>query len=164
MHSIDNQGTAWLPPYIDVLGRGLVLPCTRPVRSPDGELLGVAGAEMTLAHVQRNLLDMKGYEGIRATYLVDDVGRVIAGSGHELGTFALGTLVDSLSDLDVYPHPEVVDAVRRAESGQMTVGAPGDERIVVYQLISSVRWYLVAEADADMLPEPRRVQATSTER
>ncbi len=164
VHSVDNQGTAWLPPYIDVLGRGLVLPCTRPVRSPTGELLGVAGAEMTLAHVQRNLLDMKGYEGIRATYLVDDTGRVVAGSGHELGTFALGTLVDNLSDLDVYPHAEVVDAVRRAESGQTTVGAPDAERIVVYQRISSVRWYLVAEADGDMLADPARLRTTIGER
>jgi serine/threonine-protein kinase len=154
VHSVDNRGTSWLPPYIDVAGRGLVLPCTRAVRRPDGTLLGVAGAEMTLAHLQRNLLDMSGFEGIRTTYLLDDAGRVVAGSGKQLGTFAVGTLVDSLSDLDFYPYPRVVDAVRRGESGQTSVGSPEGHTVVVYQRISSIRWYLVAEADPTRLPTP----------
>jgi hypothetical protein len=148
-HSAQNQGTAWLSPYLDASGRGLVVPCTRPLRDQSGQLLGVAGVEMTLEYLRESLLDLSGRNGIRATYLVDERGRVVASSGDTPKQFASGALVEDLAELEDYPQETVVGEIRAARSGHFTQIDNGREKVIIYQRLGSVRWYLVVEAWID---------------
>ena len=145
-YSIGRHGTTWLAPYVDVGGRGLVVPCTRPVRAPDGTLIGVAGVETTLDHIREDLLDMSGESDIRATYLLDENGFVVSSSGDTPQAFALGTLIADLADLKRYPDDAVVERIASGVSGHVARVDGARERVVVYQRLGSVRWYLVAEA------------------
>ena len=123
-----------------------MVPCTRPVRAPDGSLIGVAGVETTLDHIREDLLDMSGESGIRATYLLDENGFVVSSSGDTPQAFALGTLIADLADLKRYPDDAVVERIASGVSGHVARVYGARERVVVYQRLGSVRWYLVAEA------------------
>lgn len=132
-HSAQNQGAAWLSPYSDAGGRGLVVTCTRPLRDQDGRLLGVAGVDMTLEHLRESLLSLSGRNGVRATYLVDELGRVVASCGDTPEQFASGALVEDLAELEEYPQATVVSEIRAARSGHFTQIENGREKAIVYQ-------------------------------
>ena len=89
---------------------------------------------------------MSGESDIRATYLLDENGFVVSSSGDTPQAFALGTLIADLADLKRYPDAAVVERIASGGSGHLSRIDGARERVVVYQRLGSVRWYLVAEA------------------
>ncbi|MEZ0370590.1 MAG: protein kinase [Candidatus Sericytochromatia bacterium] len=71
------EGISWVTPYTDALGLGLVLPCVRALHDRQGQLLGVAGVEISLAEVGRNWLPLSRQE-VEAVYLVTRTGELVA--------------------------------------------------------------------------------------
>jgi serine/threonine-protein kinase len=145
--SIGQAGASWLQPYIDVGGRGVLLPCTSPLFDLNGKLMGVAGVELTLEYVRKQLLPMYNIPGIEKTYLLNDQGEIIVTSSDKTQSYGLGTLINSIDDLEVYPRQNVVSKILQGGSGQHRYTENGRSKMLAYYRLNSLGWYFLAEAD-----------------
>jgi len=148
--SMSNTGIKWLNPYIDVGGRGALLPCTTPLFNNDGKFIGVAGVELTLEYIKKRLLPISS-EGLEETYLLNDKAEVVVASSDKSQSYAIGTLINSAEDLEVFPNEYVANKVARGQSGHYFFIERGREKVIAYYKLNSIGWYYVAKADAEEL-------------
>lgn len=149
--SMNHKGISWLKPYIDVGGRGVMLPCTTPLFKNDGEFIGVAGVELTLDYIKKRLMPMYGIDGIEETYLVNDKAEIVVTSTERTQAYAIGTLINSTEDLDIFPNEYVVNKILKGQSGHYFYIDRGREKLIAYYKLNSTGWYYVAKADAEEL-------------
>lgn len=149
--TLDKTGINWLSPYIDVGGRGVLLPCTNPLFDNDGKFIGVAGVEVTLEYVRKKLMPMYAVEGLEETYLLNDKAEIIVTSLDKTQAYGLGTLINSIDELEVFPNEYVVNKINKGQSGHYFYIERGREKIIAYYKLNSIGWYYVAKADAEEL-------------
>ena len=147
VNTLKNEGVCWMPPYIDVGGRGVMLPCTRKLFDKDGKFLGVAAVEMTLEFIRRDLMSMPDIIGIENTYLLNNRAEIVVDSSETSGTYERGTLINAIDNLEIYPHKEVVNSILQGESGFINYSEKGIKKILAYYRLNSIGWYYLAEAD-----------------
>lgn len=148
VNTLKNEGVCWMPPYIDVGGRGVMLPCTKKLFNKEGRFLGVAAVEMTLEHIRHRLMSMPGIEGIKNTYLLNERAEIVVDSSEVSDKYERGTLINSIENLKAYPHENVVKGVLKGDSGFNTYTENGVKKILAYYRLNSIGWYYLAEADA----------------
>ena len=153
-NTVGKTGINWLQPYIDVGGRGELLPCTSPLYSNNGEFIGVAGVEITLEYVRRQLMGLYGIDGLEATYLVNNNAQIVVSSLDKNQSYGLGTLINSIEELETFPNEYVVNKIRRGQSGYHRYYDKGREKIIAFQKLNSTGWYYLAVADAEELLTP----------
>ena len=149
--TLDKTGISWLAPYIDVGGRGVLLPCTNPIFDTDGNFLGVAGVEVTLEYIRRKLMPMFGVDGLEKTYLLNDKAEIIITSSDKTQAYGLGTLINAIDELELYPNEYVVNKINKGKSGHYFYIERGREKVIAYYKLQSTGWYYVAKADAEEL-------------
>ncbi len=150
-NTIGKTGINWLQPYIDVGGRGVLLPCTSPLYDNEGNFIGVAGVEITLDYIRKRLMMLLGVEGLDVTYLLNDHGQIITSSLDRNQSYGLGTLINSINELETFPNDYVVNKIKRGESGHYFYFDKGREKAVAFYKLNSTGWYYVAVADAEEL-------------
>jgi len=150
-NSMDNTGISWLSPYIDVGGRGVLLPCTTPLFDNEGKFIGVAGVEVTLEYVRKKMMPIRTIEGLEETYLLNDKAEVIVRSSDKSQSYAIGTLINSVEDLEVFDNEYVVNKISKGQSGHYFYIDRGREKVIAYYKLNSIGWYYVAKADAEEL-------------
>lgn len=138
-------------PYIDVGGRGVLLPCTNPLFDTDGKFIGVAGVEVTLEYIRKKLMPIFGVDGLEKTYLLNDKAEIIITSSDKTQAYGLGTLINAIDELELFPNEYVVNKINRGQSGHYFYIKRGREKIIAYYKLQSTGWYYVAEADAEEL-------------
>lgn len=148
--SMNNTGISWLKPYIDVGGRGAMLPCTTPLFDNDGKFIGVAGVELTLDYIKRRLMPMY-VEGIEETYLLNEKAEIVVTSTEKTQSYAIGTLINSTEELNVFPNEYVVNKITKGLSGHYFYIERGREKVIAFHKLNSTGWYFVAKADAEEL-------------
>jgi len=157
--TIGKSGMNWLNPYIDVGGRGVLLPCTTSLFDTNGEFIGVAGVELTLDYIRRNLMSIYSVQGIEETYLLNDKAEIVVTSSDKADTYGLGTLINAIDKLETYPYQQVVNVIKKGQSGVYLYKDKGREKIVAYYQLDSLGWYFLAEADVEeLLSEPEYLQ------
>lgn len=149
--SMNNTGISWLKPYIDVGGRGVMLPCTTPLYDNDGKFVGVAGVELTLDYIKKKLMPMYGTGGVEETYLLNEKAEIVVTSTEKTQSYAIGTLINSTEDLEVFPNEYVVNKINKGQSGHYFYIERGREKLIAYYKLNSNGWYYVAKADAEEL-------------
>ncbi len=149
--SINNTGISWLQPYVDVGGRGVLLPCTNPLFNNDGEFIGVAGVEVTLEYIRKKLMPMYGTEGLEETYLLNDKAEIIITSSDKTQSYGLGTLINAIDELEMFPNEYVVNKINKEQSGHYFYIERGREKVIAFYKLNSTGWYYVAKADAEEL-------------
>lgn len=149
--TVDKKGINWLQPYIDVGGRGVLLPATSPLFNNHGDFIGVAGVELTLEYIRKRLMPLYGITGLEEVYLLNDKAEIIVSSSDKTQSYSLGTLINSIDELDVFPNEYVVNKVARGLSGDYFYFERGREKMIVFQKLNSTGWYYVAKADAEEL-------------
>ncbi len=149
--SMENTGISWLKPYIDVGGRGVLLPCTTPLYDNDGKFIGVAGVELTLDYIKKKVMPMYGIDGLENIYLLNDKAEVVVSSSDKLQSYAIGTLINSVEDLEVFDNEYVVNKILKGQSGKNFFIERGREKVIVFNKLNSIGWYYVAKADAEEL-------------
>lgn len=147
--TVDNTGITWLQPYIDVGGRGVLLPVTSPLFDNNGKFIGVAGVELTLDYIRKRLMPIYGIEGLEETYLVNDAAEIVVASSDKSRSYGLGTLVNSMEELDVFPNDYVVNKIKRGQSGHYRYFERDREKVVAYYKLNSTGWYYVAVSDTE---------------
>ena len=149
--TMDKTGVNWQQPYIDVGGRGLLLPATSPIFNNEGKFIGVAGVELTVEYIRKRLMSMYGMEGLEETYLLNNEGKIIVSSSDKAQSYGLGTLINSIDELEVFPNEYVVNKISRGQSGHYFYIDRGREKVIAYYKLNSTGWYYVAKADAEEL-------------
>jgi serine/threonine-protein kinase len=149
-NSINNTGISWLKPYIDVGGRGVMLPCTTPLFDNNGKFIGVAGVELTLEYIKKKLLPIYA-EGLEETYLLNEKAEIVISSSEKSQSYAIGTLINSTEDLTIFPNEYVVNKITKGQSGHYFYIERGREKAIAFYKLNSTGWYYVAKADAEEL-------------
>lgn len=144
--TLQNEGACWMPPYIDVGGRGVLLPCTSKLFSNTGEFLGVAAVEMTLDYIRNELMSISEIKGVENTYLLNGQAAIVVDSSETSKSYERGTLINSIDDLRTYPHPDIVEKIKLKESGYLDYSEGGRDKILAYHRLNSIGWYYIAEA------------------
>ena len=76
----ESGETIWTEPYVDANTRDLIVTCASPVYDWSGQLIGVAGFDVLLATIQKDILSMDiGYNGY--AMLIDTSGKVLVRPG-----------------------------------------------------------------------------------
>jgi eukaryotic-like serine/threonine-protein kinase len=151
--TLENTGISWLQPYIDVGGRGVLLPVTSPLYNNDGKFIGVAGVELTLEYIRKRLMPLYAVEGVEETYLLNDKAEIIVTSSDKTQSYGLGTLINSIEELEEFPNEYVVNKINKGQSGHYFYIERGREKVIAYYKLNSTGWYYVAKADAEELLE-----------
>lgn len=145
VNSLSTKGVQWLPPYVDIGGRGLMLASTMQLHDKQGGLLGVAGVEMSLENL-RDMLSVVNNNVLSTTYLLDSEGHIITSSVDAVAKFSVGTLINKQNELPIYQQAEIVQRLKRGETGHEMVAEPEGKKLIVFYHIDSVGWYLVVES------------------
>ena len=149
-NSMNNTGISWLKPYIDVGGRGVMLPCTTPLFDNEGKFIGVAGVELTLDYIKKKLMPLYA-EGLEETYLLNEKAEIVVTSSQKSQSYAIGTLINSTEDLSLFPNEYVVSKINIGQSGHYFYIERGREKVIAFHKLNSTGWYYVAKADAEEL-------------
>lgn len=135
----------WGNPYIDIQGLGMVLPCATSLYDNQGRFYGVIGMDVTYNTIIQDGLTRAGSVGVVESFLLDDQGRIVVSSS-QLGIALENPSADSALRLELFPVQDVVEKIRRKESGLVEVQNPGNEsRLVLFHEIPSLNWYYVEE-------------------
>ena len=149
VNSMKREGNAcWMPPYIDVGGRGVLLPCTSKLYDNKGEFLGVAAVEMTLDYIRNELMSISGVKGIENTLLLNEKAAIVVDSSETSKTYELGTLINAIDNLKTYQYEEIVNGASQGKTGYITRSENGRDKIISYNRLNSIGWYYVVVADA----------------
>ncbi len=156
----NRVGMHWGTPYPDVHGHGLVMSCSSALFDDKNEFRGVAGLEVTLNYLIEHLLDIEELDFVEEAMLVDGDGMVVAHKVHE-GMAEKVKHLHHNEPIDLRPLPvaEVVDAIKRDESGYQEILQDGDELVVAYTPLASTDWFYVVIADRTKMfgqPSPHR--------
>ncbi len=82
VETLKKNGVTVTSPYIDLITGKLLISVTSPVRTKEGELLGVAGLDVSLEHIRQKVLTRRLF-GVGFPFLVDRNGFFIASSFDE---------------------------------------------------------------------------------
>jgi len=151
VNTLKNDGACWMPPYIDVGGRGVLLPCTSKLINTEGKLLGVAAVEMTLDFIRHELMSIPGIQGIENTYLLNDRAEIVVDSAETSNTYERGTLINTMDNLKTYSNKEVVNNILQGKNGYISYEEQGKEKLLTYYKLNSIGWYYLAVTDASKI-------------
>lgn len=149
----NESASCWMPPYIDVHGRGVLLPCTSKLYNTGGEFLGVAVVEMTLDYIRHELMSLSDIRGVENSYLLNDQAEIVVDHAETSKTYEALTLINSMDDLKTYSHKGVVNNIRQGKSGYISFKEHGKEKLLAYYRLNSIGWYYLAIADASKILE-----------
>lgn len=144
-----KQGVHWGNPYFDIQGLGLVLPCATSLYDKDNNFYGVLGMDITFSDIIQDNLTRKGSAAVIESFLLDDQGRIVVRS--KLDIKAKKDIKASGLKLKPFPIPEVVEAIKKNESGMREVVRDGKSRIIVFYQMRSLKWYYLEEVDTEAI-------------
>ncbi len=149
--SAGKHGKFWGNPYVDSTdneaGDPMVLPCTMSLWSEAGEFLGVAGVELTFDRIVDQLLSLEGVPAVIEATLVDEEGRKLINT-RDKGKRYKTSGDDAGVALELFPIPEVVEAVKAGRTGTMEGRIDGRMRLLALYRLDVKGWTYVVEVDA----------------
>jgi sigma-B regulation protein RsbU (phosphoserine phosphatase) len=150
-----SGAVTWSEPYVDLLGHGLMVTCSRPVSDPGRNWYWVVGADVTIETINQDIIGTQvGDRGY--AMLIDQHGNIITRPGLTAGdmrwdeTFVTENLLESDND-------EIVAAAQN-----MTAGKTGIERVtyddgdrfIAYAPVESVNWSVAVVMPVDEVIAP----------
>lgn len=148
--SKQSNSIQWLSPYIDASGNGLMLPCTLPLYDNNQKLIGVAGVEMAMSFIIKNLMSIS-MPGIISTYLVNDMGDIVIRSTDKIDRYKTNIVVNTVPELEKFAYSDILTAIKNKESGYTTTFEFNQNQLFAYYPIQSLGWYFIVEANEQQL-------------
>lgn len=157
-----NGGITWSKPYVDLLGHGLMVTCSRPVHDNRTGWTWVIGADVTIDTINQNIIGTQiGDRGY--AMLIDSEGNVITRPGLSAGdrrwdeSFVTENLLAS-------SNTELVRTAREMtaqKSGITRVPFDGGDRFIAYAPVPSVNWSVGVVMPVDDVVAPARLSRES---
>ena len=152
-NSARERGRHWGAPYVDSTtdaeGDDLVLPCSKGVWSATGQLLGVAGVEMTVTKMLDTSMRMTKRMTLRVS-LVDKDGRKVIDSSVANQKFSSNGR-DEAIEFSPFDLPSVAAEIAAGHEGISETTRDGRPVVVAYVRLDAINWYYVVEVEAASL-------------
>lgn len=152
----------WSEPYVDLIGHGLMVTCSRPVYASGRDWVWVVGADVTIETINQQIIGTQvGDRGY--AMLIDAHGNVISRPGLTSGdlrwdeSFVTENLLAS-------GNPDLVAVAGKmtaGETGVARVGFDDGERFIAYAPIRSVNWSVGVVMPVDEVLAPIEETRTS---
>jgi eukaryotic-like serine/threonine-protein kinase len=141
-NSIQKKGPHCQHPYQDAMGQGLILPCTMTIYTATGDVLGVAGVELTFSFIVDYLLSLPGKSDNTNSYLVDEEGFILLSSMSKDSTEEKS---DETKDKErlLFPVERVLTDIKRKHSNYLVHEENGERILVFYSYLETSGWYYV---------------------
>ena len=133
-------------PYKDVSGTGYLTPCNAGVFDREGNLLGVAGVDLRQRDFAPLLDGMERMEGFRYAAVVRKDGAIVVRTDEDYNVPVEKGLTEGnrTKELETFNDKKIITALA---SGRNTGYVVHDDSVVVYTMVRSLGWWLVAEFD-----------------
>lgn len=152
-----NGDITWSDPYVDLLGHGLMITCSRPVYDKKTGRLWVVGADVTIETINQNIIGTQvGDRGY--AMLIDDKGNVITRPGLTSGdqrwdeSFVTENLLSSNNTGLVGVAQQMVTG----NTGIARVSFDDGDRFIAYAPVTSVNWSVGVVMPVDEVTAPAR--------
>jgi sigma-B regulation protein RsbU (phosphoserine phosphatase) len=153
-----NGGITWSKPYIDLLGRGLMVTCSRPVYNNHTGRTWVIGIDVTIDTINQNIIGTQvGDRGY--ALLIDESGNVITRPGLSSGdqrwdeSFETENLLKSTNtDLAA-----VTGKMIAGDAGIARVKFEDGDRFIAYAPVPGVNWSVGVVMPVDEVTAPARL-------
>ncbi|MCM2465514.1 SpoIIE family protein phosphatase [Methanoculleus oceani] len=158
----ETGGTVWSEPYVDLLGNGLMVTCSRPVYDTERGWVWVVGADVTIETINQQIIGTQvGDRGY--AMLIDQHGNVISRPGLTSGDMRWdGSFV--AENLLASENPDLVAVAGKMTSGETGVARVGfddGERFIAYAPVRSVNWSVGVVMPVDEVLAPIRTTRES---
>lgn len=159
----------WGKPYFEVVSnRGLVLTCSMPMQDAKGNLLGVAGIDISIQKIMDALKESGTHGGaILEKTFFDEDGSIIATTNQELFARAIAgykTAKDGGGTAFHYPDKNLSAQIRELKNGILSDSDDnGREVVYVFTKCQAVDWYYFEKLDLQILLEQYKNVVTEKE-
>lgn len=148
----NKQGNHWGNPYVDVTGRGLMLPSARSIYDDAGRFRGVVAVDTIFDYIISELLTLpEAGPEIVNSYLVDDRGQIVVSSAQKSKFREDASKAYEEFELPLFDNAQLQEAIRNKSSGQLTFQRGDTEHLLLYYRMDTIGWYYVVEADTQTL-------------
>ncbi len=153
-----NGGITWSKPYVDLLGHGLMMTCSRPVYDSRTGRTWVIGADVTIDTINQNIIGTQvGDRGY--AMLIDESGNIITRPGLSAGdqrwdeSFNTENLLKSNNTGLV----EVTRRMTAGDTGIARVAFDDGDRFIAYAPVTGVNWSVGVVMPVDEVTAPARL-------
>lgn len=159
-----NGGITWSDPYVDLLGHGLMITCSRPIYDNRTGRLWVVGADVTIETINQNIIGTQvGDRGY--AMLIDENGNVITRPGLNAGDkrWDASFVTENLLQSD---NPGLVAVAREMVAGKTGIARVSFEdgdRFIAYAPVTSVNWSVGIVMPVDEVTAPARATSARIE-
>lgn len=142
-----EKNPIWTNPYIDYLGKGLMITCSYPIYK-NNKMFGVACIDISLGNIQKSISDLS-IEGKGISYLIDDEGKIIYYPNYELKKQEQGAVVQDNIDLfvDSDVEKQVFKEMLAEKNGTKIYNDNGIEKFLIYADIKGLNWIIGIQVD-----------------
>jgi len=157
--ALATRKTTWGAFYLDTSG-ALLLPCATPLLTSSGQVLGVAGIDMSFEYIVGKLMALAQSEGdYTEKYLVNEVGRIVISSRQTRRGYVTGA-TPKMRSLPSFPYQSTLDRmIREGKEHQAVITVRNRRLLLSYAPVSSLGWYFVQVADLDRVMDLRQQSA-----
>jgi len=153
-----NGGITWSKPYIDMLGQGLMITCSRPVYDSRTGQTWVIGADVTLDTINQNIIGTQvGDRGY--AMLIDESGNIITRPGLSAGDRRWDTSFET-ENLLQSNNPDLVEVTHRMIAGNTGIDRvkfDDGDRFISYTPIPSVNWSVAVVMPVEEVTAPAQL-------
>jgi eukaryotic-like serine/threonine-protein kinase len=143
-----KRGPQWGLPYSNSASNQLELPLSIGLYDDTPRFLGVVSAAFLPDLMVKSLLRTHGEQAIRAMYLLDAEGHILAASGNAI---AIEKLAPDASVTQVFPVPELIARIKTGQTGILETRLEGKPVVIAYDDVAPWGWNVVAVADPALL-------------
>jgi sigma-B regulation protein RsbU (phosphoserine phosphatase) len=153
-----NGHITWSDPYVDLLGHGLMITCSRPVYDNKTGRLWVVGADVTIETINQNIIGTQvGDRGY--AMLIDENGNIITRPGLSAGDqrWDASFVTENLLQSD---NPGLVSVAREMVAGNTGIARVSyndGDRFIAYAPVTSVNWSVGVVMPVDEVTAPARI-------
>ena len=141
-----KKGKHWGNPYVDVTGRGLMLPCATSIYDHQGEFMGVVAVDSIFDYIIDQLLVFPDTSGrVKKVYLIDNQGQVVIDSSEKAKFKNDKSKAYTDFTLHPFPNPKIISAIKEKQSGVLDLSK--DKRLLIYYRMNTIGWYYLVEVD-----------------
>lgn len=137
----------WTNPYVDFLGKGLMITCSYPVYK-NNEMIGVACIDIGLTDIRNSISDL-AIVGTGISFLIDEEGKIIYYPGYSMKDKGQGAIVnDSIATYaSSQKEKDIFDEMILERKGYKTYYDNGKEKFLLYNSINGLNWIIGFQVD-----------------
>ena len=140
----DQHGPQWGDPYLSIANGPAEMPLSVPLYGERQRFLGVVSAAFMPDLMIKSLFDARAEKTIRALYLLDANGQILAAVGE---TIPLQQPVQDQPLRQLFPSPDLLARIKTGQTGVLETRLRGKPVVIAFDDVAPFGWSLAAVAD-----------------